>query len=120
MMARRRVYPAGYKKMNISSRAYGTGTVQLLASGYQRWLNFAGFTWDGQHMDSQNRPLILELTDEIMRTDRSSFYPCTVIRGSTQDPIVSVAIEDNDVKLVAYGKTDSLFIGLFYFGTQFV
>lgn len=121
LMARRRVYPAGYRNMDISSRAYGTGIVQLLASGYQRWLNFARFTWDGQHRDERNRPLLLMLTDEIMQPDESSsFYPCTVVQGSQQYPTVSVAIEGRHVKLTASGRTDSLYIGLFYFGTQFV
>ena len=120
-MARRRVYPATYKNMDISSIAYGTGTVQLLASGYQRWLNFVGFTWDGQHMDDISRPLLLVLTDAIMLPDeKASFYPCTVVREASQDPIVSVAIEGRQVKLVSSGRTDSLYIGLFYFGTQFV
>lgn len=119
-MARQRVYTTGYRNMDISSRAYGTGVVQLLASGYQRGLNFAGFTWDGQHRDSQNRPLILELTDTIMQSDGTAFYPCTVIMQGSQNPVVSVAIEGNDVKLVSFSRTNSLFIGLFYFGTQFV
>lgn len=122
LMARRRISAATFTSLDISSKAYGTGVVQLLASGYLRWLNFFGFTWDGQHRDSMNRPVLLHLSDAIMQSDGTSFYPSTVLRDETGEsaPINSISIEGLDVKMTSYAATTGLFMGLFYFGKQFV